>query len=104
MLRDRPLRLHFDEVRRVMAETPDSRWSVGTLQVVLYVAVGGGRIGKLFAENPEEAYIDSRVGRRPYSRKEIENIRQCLVELAIARGLNPRALPPMPDFHNCGVW
>jgi hypothetical protein len=73
------------------------------LQVAIYVACGGGRIGRLYAEQPKGAYIDMRVGKRPYSRKEIENMRQVLVAMAEIRGLDPNRLPRMPDFHGCGV-
>jgi hypothetical protein len=79
-------------------------WQLGTLQVVAYVAVGGGMLGKLFAEHPANAYIDGRVGKLPYSRKDIENIRQCLCTMAEVLGFDPRNLPAMPDFHNCGVF
>ena len=80
------------------------RWQLGTLQVVMYVAVGGGMLGKLFAERPAEAYIDSRVGKLPYSRHDIEQIRQCLCMMAEVLGFDPKHLPDMPDFHGCGVF
>ncbi len=76
---------------------------LGTLQVAIYVACGGGWIGRLYAEQPKEASIDARVGKLPYSRKEIENMRQVLVAIAEQRGLDPNRLPMMPKFHKCGV-
>jgi len=79
-------------------------WNIGTMQTVLYVAVGGGMIGRLFAEQPADAYIDSRVGKRPYTRKQIENLRQVLCILAESKGLDPHSLPKMPDFHGSGVF
>ncbi len=45
-----------------------------------------------------------RVGKLPYSRKEIENMRQVLVAMAEIRGLDPNNLPKMPKFHCCGVF
>ncbi len=77
---------------------------IGALQVVIYVACGGGWIGRLYAEQPKVAYIDARVGKRPYSRKDIENMRQVLVAMAEQRGLDPENLPMMPKFHSCGVF
>lgn len=77
---------------------------IGTLQVVIYTAVGGGILGRLYAEQPKHAYIDPRVGKRPYSRKDIERMRLTLVAMAEAKGLDPCNLPPLPDFHNCGVF
>ena len=79
-------------------------WEIGPLQTAIYVAVGGGFLGKLFAEQPADAYTDSRVGRRPYPWRKIENMRQVLCALAEARGLDPHHLPDMPDFHACGVF
>lgn len=73
------------------------------LQVAIFVAAGGGFIGRMFAEKPAVAYIDTRVGRLPYSRTEIENMRMTLVAMAEAKGLDPRHLPKRPDFHSCGV-
>lgn len=77
---------------------------IGHLQVAIYIAVGGGTLGNLFAEQPADAYIDGRIGRLPYTRKEIEKIRQVLITLAELKGYDPRHLPKKPDFHNCGVF
>ncbi len=80
------------------------RWKIGTLQVVAYVAAGGGMIGRMYAEQPADAYRDSRTGRAPYKARDLENIRQTLVAMAEAYGLDPHRLPRVPDFHNCGVF
>lgn len=73
-------------------------WELGTLQVALYVAVGGGSLGEEFAHHPASpsAYMDDRVNPRPYSRSKIEALRQCLITMAEARGLDPLSLPNMP--------
>ena len=77
---------------------------IGALQVAIYVACGGGWIGKNHAEQPVEAYIDDRVGKLPYSRREIENMKLVLIAMAKEKGLDPSNLPPMPKFHSCGVF
>lgn len=90
--------------KEIKESLPQQNWDIGTLQTVLYVAVGGGVLGQTFAERPENAYIDSRVGRLPYRQKDIEQIRLALIELAKAKGLNPKKLPKPPEFPNCGVF
>ena len=77
---------------------------IGALQVAIYVACGGGFIGKMNAEQPGQAYIDGRAAKRPYSLRQIENMRRVLVAMAEQRGLDPDNLPEMPNFHNCGVF
>lgn len=76
---------------------------IGTLQTVLFVMVGGGFLGASFAESPADAYIDSRVGKLPYSRKEIEQMRQILIAHAKYLKLDPHKLPPRADFHCGGI-
>lgn len=63
------------------------------LQVELYVMTGKGFLGYFFASQPADAYIDLRVGRLPYSRKEIRAIQKLLIEQARQDGLDPHALP-----------
>ena len=92
------------EKAREGIELYGAEWDIGTMQVAIYVACGGGWIGLQHAEQPLHAYIDDRVGKLPYSRKEIENMRAVLVELAKAKGLDPDNLPAMPKFHTCGVF
>jgi carbon monoxide dehydrogenase subunit G len=77
---------------------------IETLQVVAYVAAGGGMIGRLYAEQPADAYRDVRAGRAPYSARDLENIRLTLCAMAEVSGLDSHHLPPMPNFHNCGVF
>lgn len=80
------------------------QWNIGTLQVVAYVAAGGGMIGRMYAEQPADAYRDIRAGKAPYRASDLENIRLTLVAMAEAYGLDPHNLPRIPDFHNCGVF
>lgn len=99
----KPRKLDHDKVRESIREY----WmgeDIGALQVAIYVACGGRWIGREHAERPAEAYIDARVGKLPYSRREIENMRIVLISMAEARGLDPNNLPAMPRFHNCGVF
>ena len=105
-MRDKPFKLDPKQVKEAFEYDRDEnpRWQIGTLQVVIYVAVGGGMIGRMYAEQPADAYIDTRVGKCPYTRKQIENMRQCLIAMAEVHGLNPHSMPRMPDFHNCGVF
>jgi hypothetical protein len=72
------------------------------MQVAIYVMCGGGFLGRSFAEQPAGAYIDSSVGKRPYSVKKIEAARKALVEEVVKEGLDPNDLPVTPNFTNMG--
>jgi len=74
------------------------------LQIAAYVMTGGGFLGKLYAEQPGYAYLDSRVGRLPYSKTEIENVRQVLVAACHALGFDPNNAPAMPHLPASWVW
>jgi hypothetical protein len=105
MSSDRKTKLTEEDLRNIgeaLAAHPE--WDIGTLQVVIYVAAGGGWIGRHFALSPADAYIDSRVGELPYSRAEIEMFRKVLVKMAEVRGLDPYNLPELPNFHGCCVF
>lgn len=85
----------------------ESGWgkeSIGPHQVAVYVMCGGGVLGSFAAEQPADFYIDDRVGRLPYPRKEICQAVETLTTIAEVNGLNPKHLPPMPRFHNCGIF
>jgi hypothetical protein len=77
---------------------------IGLHQVALYVMCGGGFLGHFAAEQPADFYIDDRVGRLPYSRKEIIKAAGTLTTIAKAHGLNPHNLPPMPLLHSFGIF
>ena len=71
-------------------------------QVCIYTMVGGGFLGRSFAEQPANAYIDSRVRKRPYSATKIEKARKHLVLLATQCGLDAGNLPSMQFNCNMG--
>lgn len=77
---------------------------IAVLQTAIYVACGGGWLGNLYANQPADAYMDASVGKLPYSRRAIENIKIVLIAMAEAKGLDPCNLPKMPRFHSCGVF
>ncbi len=77
---------------------------IGAHQIAVYVMCGGGFLGRFAAEQPADFYIDDRVGRLPYRRKEIMQAVQVLAVIAEARGLDPRKMPKMPEIHNCGIF
>ena len=95
--------MDYEQVKESI-EFAGDRWQIGTLQVAIFVAVGGGLIGSMFAHNPKHAYIDLRAGWTPCNRNDIEKMRLTLMAMAEVKGLDPRRLPPMPEFHNCGVF
>ena len=78
--------------------------SVKTLQIAVYVMCGGGFLGKSASEQPADFYIDSRVGKLPYGKREIIQAVETLTTLSKAAGFDPHNLPPMPSFHNCGIF
>lgn len=96
-------KLDMDQVKYAL-ESCFSDADIGVMQVAIYVACGGGLIGRLYAEQPKEAYIGICARKLPYSRKEIENMRQVLVAMAEQRGLDPNNLPKIPKFHSCGIF
>jgi len=95
------LHLDFDKV----AESRKyGKEQIGALQVAVYVAVGGGVLGRSAAEQPADFYIDDRCGRLPYCRRAIMQAVSVLAVLAKAGGYDPHHMPPMPDFHACGIF
>ncbi len=99
------------EAIEVMSDLIGKNWTqeeasaqIPLLQIAIYVMVGGGFIGRMYAEQPADAYIDSRVGRRPYSIREINKARGALIAMAKKAGLDPSNLPKSPRWHNLGVF
>ena len=85
----------------------DSGWNsetIPTMQTAVYVMCGGGFLGRFAAEQPSDFYIDDRVGKLPYSRKQIMQAVETLVTIARANGIDPKRLPAMPNFHNMGIF
>lgn len=96
------------DVAAVAASHKHYEWGSGdhlkAHQVAVYVMCGGGHLGTFAAQQPADFYIDDRVGRLPYPRAKIEQAVRCLAALAEAAGLDPRHLPEMSRFHNCGIF
>jgi hypothetical protein len=98
--RDKMFKLNFKEVRK-------SGWgkdSIPPLQTAVFVMAGGGYLGNFAAEQPGKFYIDDRVGKLPYTRKEIYQAVEVLKILAEENGLDPNHLPEKPSFHNMGIF
>ena len=91
------------EYERQAVERGDKQ-DIGSHQVAVYVMCGGGILGRSAAEQPAGFYIDSRCGRLPYNRKEIEQAVAVLAIIAEVQGLDAHSLPKMPDFHACGIF
>ena len=53
-----------------------------TLQVAVYIACGGGMLGDFGTRQPRDFYIDLRVGRLPYPKRNIRNLVECLIAVA----------------------
>ena len=86
------------------AEKKRARALIPGTQLALYVMVGGGLIGRFYAEQPEYAYRDTRAGRAPFKTKEVEAMRGALLGLADVCGMDGRDMPRMADFHAAGVF
>ena len=94
-------KLDLDYIAQNGTATPET---IRALQVAIYVACGGGLLGRLAAEQPADFYVDDRVGHLPYVKKEIMQAVSVLAALAGKVGFNPHNMPKMADFHNCGIW
>lgn len=75
-------------------------------QIVVYVMIGGGMIGRFGAEQPGDFYIDSRVSKRPYTLRKIYQAVQVLLVMAQECGYSGKGsdMPKMPNFHCSGVF
>lgn len=79
------------------------------LQLAVYVMCDGGLLGRFAAQQPGDFYIDSRVGRLPYSQTKIMQVIAVMNIYCEVLGLNPRnvhdvELRPFFDAHASGVW
>lgn len=75
------------------------------LQTAVYVMCGGGHLGSFAASQPQDFYIDSRVGKLPYSKRAILQAVAVLNLYAEVLDLDKNKLPrDYMDAHNCGVW
>ena len=73
------------------------------LQVMVYTMIGGGMLGQFAMTQPESFYIDLRVGRLPYSKKDIYNVIEMMKASCDYLGKNPNDLPA-PSFSGCWVF
>jgi len=102
--------VHLDKIREyaVINSSPADpifgNMATTYLQVAVYVMCGGGLLGHFAAEQPADFYIDDRVGRLPYPRKEIYQAVSVLKTLAEAHCLDPHKMPELPSFHACGIF
>ena len=67
-------------------------------QIALYVMCGGGRVGLQAAEQPGALILPSGGRRLPYPRRLIYQAAAWLTAFAHQHGLDPCALPPMPQL------
>jgi hypothetical protein len=63
------------------------------VQLAVYVMCGGGILGLFAAQQPKYFYIDQRVGKLPYRRRDIYNAVELLKAMADVLGLDPNDLP-----------
>lgn len=96
------IKLDQKEIEKIVFYYPIE--AIQILQTVVCVMIGGGILGRLGAEQPAKFYIDDRVGRLPYPKKEIYQAMATLATFARAKGLDPQKLREMPVFHNCGIF
>lgn len=74
-----------------------------SLQIEVWVMCGGGMLGDFAATQPADFYIDDRVGKLPYPRRDIYQAVEVLKALAIKLGKDPHNLPK-PHIYGAWVW
>jgi hypothetical protein len=75
------------------------------LQTAVYVMCGGGHLGSFAAGQPHNFYIDSRMGKLPYSKRAIMQTVAVLALYVKVLDLDKDKLPQnWMDAHNCGVF
>ena len=72
-----------------------------SLQIEVWVMCGGGLLGEFGATRPTDFYIDDRVGRLPYPKRDIYQTVEVLKAGAFKLGKDPHNLPRP---HICGAW
>ena len=93
----------FDEfhkctIEKVSRDREAALQEFQNLQIAAYVMAGGGFIGEMAAEQPWGFYIDTRVGKRPYSTTKICNMVGCVKVFAETLGFNSTTIPKMKSF------
>lgn len=79
-------------------------YNVANQQILVFAMCGGGMLGRFATEQPADFYIDDRVGKLPYPKREIIQAVRVLVAIAEVEGLDPHKLPTMPRIHNSGIF
>lgn len=96
------IKLNQDEVKKG-AKHWDCK-SIEAHQGAVYVMCGGSFLGRFASEQPADFYIDDRVARLPYKKKEIYQAVETLATIAKENGLDPHRLPAIPNFHNSDIF
>jgi hypothetical protein len=73
------------------------------LQVAVYVMCGGGMLGRFAMSQPADFYIDDRVGKLPYSRKDIYQVIEIMRAICHHLSKDAHNLPE-PKLFGCWVW
>lgn len=92
----------FDDRKlRIDSDASFTLEDVKTLQVMANTMIGGGMLGSFAMGQPADFYIDDRVGKLPYSRRDIMQVVEVLRGAALQNGLDPHHLiaPQIP-----GAW
>jgi len=92
------------DIEGIKKSVSSYNYEVGPQQIIVYVMCGGGFIGRLAAEQPADFYIDGRVIKLPYPKKQIYQAVKVLSAIAEVKGLDTHNLPKMPVFHNSGIF
>jgi len=95
-------KLDFEEVKEG-AKYWQGKRRLERQQIAVYVMAGGGMLGRFAAQQPADFYIDDRVGRLPYPKKEIKQAVKVLEIFAEQNKLDPHNLE-MPRLHSMGVF
>jgi hypothetical protein len=92
-------------LRREFNDNPNEfRKKITYQQVMVYVMVGGGFVGRSHAEQPAGAYVDGRCSKPPYALRAISQATEVLAIMAEVAGLDPNHLPEMYNIHCSGVF
>jgi hypothetical protein len=96
---------NLEEVKKVLEERDPIilQREMVRLQNAVYIMCGGGRLGRFAAEQPLDFYIDPRVCKLPYGRKDITKAVDVL-KIYVAILGKDAIKSDYADFHNCGIW
>jgi hypothetical protein len=96
--------LIFRDQRKQKGGTARLRQEMNSLRTAVHAMVGGGWLGSSAANQPNGFYIDDRVGKLPYSRRQIlQAVEVLCIYMKVLKYTN-ETLPRLPSFHNCGVF